>query len=249
VSAFNGVDDTMGSMPAPSICAMGCRLLQRVGIALPCLVAAAASAQIYVGGSGDASGSVVLSNHPSEATPTLLLSPETLAIDLRRPEPQEMLAVPAPRSTVVRQASPSVSALIGAVARDHALAEPLIKAVIAVESGFEPNARSPKGAMGLMQLMPETARRFGARNPFAVEENLRAGAAYLRWLLDLFEGDVQLALAAYNAGEQAVMRAGWRIPNFAETRAYVPKVLSYLAHYESRAVGDTRSSGGVSLER
>jgi soluble lytic murein transglycosylase-like protein len=88
--------------------------------------------------------------------------------------------------------------------------------------------------MGLMQLMPETARRFGVRDAYDVEDNLRAGTAYLRWLLDTFSGDVQLALAAYNAGENAVVRAGHRIPDIAETRAYVPKVLSYWAHYRAQ---------------
>jgi len=214
------------------------RWFRRAGTLLTGLVAGSAAAQIYVGSSSDASGSVVLSNHPSAATPTLLLAPEsTLAVDWDQPARQVFtpFGVPPARPTVIRQVSPTVSALIGTVARDHAVAEALIKAVIAVESGFEPNARSPKGAMGLMQLMPETARRFGARNPFAMEENLRAGTAYLRWLLDLFEGDLPLALAAYNAGEQAVVRAGWRIPNYAETRAYVPKVLSYVAHYDAEA--------------
>lgn len=207
------------------------------------LFAMPAAAQIYIGGPADASGSVVLSNHPSATTPTLLLAPESVpTIELNQREPQAPLdsGVRAARSSVVRQISPSVSALIEAVARDHAVAVALVKAVIAVESGFEPNARSPKGAMGLMQLMPETARRFGARDPFAIDDNVRAGTAYLRWLLDLFQGDVQLALAAYNAGEQAVMRAGWRIPNFAETRAYVPKVLSYVAHYDTESASRQR---------
>jgi soluble lytic murein transglycosylase-like protein len=83
--------------------------------------------------------------------------------------------------------------------------------------------------------MPQTAKRFGVRDAYAVEDNLRGGTAYIRWLLDLFDGDLRLALAAYNAGENAVMRAGWRVPDITETRAYVPKVLAYLAHFESQS--------------
>lgn len=105
----------------------------------------------------------------------------------------------------------------------------LVHAVIRVESGYNVSARSEKGAQGLMQLLPETARRFGVAtgdllwNP---ERNIRAGVAYLRTLLDLFEHDLSLVLAAYNAGENAVLRYGRRIPPFAETRNYVPKVLA-----------------------
>jgi soluble lytic murein transglycosylase-like protein len=99
----------------------------------------------------------------------------------------------------------------------------LVLAVIQVESGFNPRARSPKGAQGLMQLMPDTAQRFGVRDPYDPVQNLHGGMSYLRWLLALFEGDVALALAGYNAGEQAVARhAG--IPPYPETQDYVVKV-------------------------
>jgi len=174
-----------------------------------------------------------LSNHPSPATPLLLLPAED-AVDT--PSSASAPATKAGSKTrVVRPLSPALATLIRSVAHDHAVTEALVKAVIAVESGFQPNATSPKGAMGLMQLMPETAKRFGARDAYAAEDNLRAGTAYLRWLLDLFAGDVRLALAAYNAGESAVMRAGWRVPDIAETRAYVPKVMSYLAHFDAES--------------
>jgi lysozyme len=105
----------------------------------------------------------------------------------------------------------------------------LLTAVIAVESGFDERAVSSKGAKGLMQLMPATARRFGVRDVFAAEQNLRAGAAYLRTLMNQFPENLQLALAAYNAGEGAVLRAGRRIPAFPETQQYVRKVLARLA--------------------
>jgi soluble lytic murein transglycosylase-like protein len=101
----------------------------------------------------------------------------------------------------------------------------LLRAVIVVESGFNSRAVSPRGAVGLMQLMPATATRFGVSNPFDPRENVHAGARYLKFLMDRFGQDVRLALAAYNAGEQAVDRNGGQIPPFTETMAYVPRVL------------------------
>ena len=99
----------------------------------------------------------------------------------------------------------------------------LVHAIIQVESEYQPKAVSPKGAMGLMQLIPETAERFGVGNPFNPKENIEGGVGYLRHLLNLFGGDLSLSLAAYNAGENAVKRFGG-IPAFAETRDYVQKV-------------------------
>ena len=101
----------------------------------------------------------------------------------------------------------------------------LLRAVIVVESGFNPHARSKRGAVGLMQLMPATAIRYGVSNPYDPGENVRAGARYLKFLIDRFGQDVRLALAAYNAGEDAVDRNGGQIPPFTETMAYVPRVL------------------------
>jgi len=109
-------------------------------------------------------------------------------------------------------------------ARRHALRPELVRAVIQVESGFNPRARSPKGAMGLMQLMPATARELGVRDAYDPEDNIRGGCKYLRQLIDRYGGNEELALAAYNAGAEAVDRHGKRVPPYRETRDYVKKV-------------------------
>jgi soluble lytic murein transglycosylase-like protein len=101
----------------------------------------------------------------------------------------------------------------------------LLRAVIVVESGFNSHAVSKRGAVGLMQLMPATASRFGVSNRYDPMQNIHGGAMYLKFLMDRFGQDVRLALAAYNAGEEAVDRNGGQIPPFSETMAYVPRVL------------------------
>jgi soluble lytic murein transglycosylase-like protein len=132
----------------------------------------------------------------------------------------------------------AVRHLIREAASQHGLEFELIQAVIATESGFNPDAVSPKGAVGLMQLIPETAERFGVRplGKQSVSErltdprtNIQAGSRYLAWLISTFGGDVRLAVAAYNAGEGAVLRAGRQIPNYPETIDYVRKVTNL--HY------------------
>ncbi|UCH50170.1 MAG: lytic transglycosylase domain-containing protein [Betaproteobacteria bacterium] len=121
-----------------------------------------------------------------------------------------------------------------AAAKESNVDPALIHAVISAESGYNPFARSRKGAAGLMQLMPETARRFGARNRLDPAQNIRAGVRYLRTLMDLFDNDLELVLAAYNAGENAVIRFGHRVPPYSETMTYVPRVLEYYKRYRTR---------------
>jgi soluble lytic murein transglycosylase-like protein len=123
--------------------------------------------------------------------------------------------------------------LIHEAARDFELNPVLIHAVILVESAYKPEAVSHKGAVGLMQLMPMTARRYKVRDVRDPAQNIRAGAQYLRDLLAMFDQDLPRALAAYNAGEEAVLRHGG-IPPYPETRQYVAKVLQ---HYQQLSTG------------
>jgi soluble lytic murein transglycosylase-like protein len=109
------------------------------------------------------------------------------------------------------------------IASEHSLPPQLIHSVIKVESNYNPYAVSVKGAQGLMQLIPDTAHRFGVRDAFNPVENIQGGAKYLRYLLDLYDGNYPLALAAYNAGEAAVAKYGG-IPPYAETQNYVTQV-------------------------
>ena len=117
--------------------------------------------------------------------------------------------------------------IIAEAARAHGLDAKLIHAVIRAESGYNENAVSSKGAVGLMQLIPATAQRYGVVNSYDPTQNIAGGTRYLRDLLKMFNGNIELALAGYNAGENAVIRAGHRIPPYPETMAYVPKVLSF----------------------
>jgi soluble lytic murein transglycosylase-like protein len=132
--------------------------------------------------------------------------------------------VPALRSSDAQAAR--YAPLVREAARRHKVEEALLHAVIRVESGYNPQALSVKGATGLMQLLPTTALRYGTRNLYDPEQNIQAGARHLRDLLDAFDGNLPLALAAYNAGEAAVRQAGNRVPRFPETVAYVAKVVA-----------------------
>ena len=137
------------------------------------------------------------------------------------PEPKRKPLVP------VQLADKPFTELIQSAAHDAALDPALVHALIYVESRYDPAARSPKGAVGLMQVLPETASRYGVADPArSLEANLRAGTRYLSDLLRIFDSRLDLALAAYNAGENAVQRYGLRIPPYPETRAYVPAVLA-----------------------
>jgi hypothetical protein len=151
-----------------------------------------------------------------------------------------------------RRARPEFDPYIFDAASKFGVSADLIRAVISVESAFDEFAVSSKGAKGLMQLMPATARRFGVSNPFDPQEAIMGGTEYLRYLLDLFRGNVDFAVAGYNAGENAVLRYGG-VPPYKETRNYVVKINSILGSApivmvsrEVRAPGDTGTVLGFS---
>ncbi len=121
--------------------------------------------------------------------------------------------------------------IIETAARTYGVETALVHAVITAESGYNPQAVSRSGARGLMQLMPDTARRYGVRNSMDPRDNIYGGVKYLRDLLVMFKGDRELAVAAYNAGENAVIRYG-RIPPYSETLDYVPKVLDFYHRFQ-----------------
>jgi TPR repeat protein len=131
-----------------------------------------------------------------------------------------------PRQTNARRAEFMLK--IHEMAPKYDLDPALVLEVVRAESNFNPRARSHKGALGLMQLIPATARRFGVKDPYDPVQNLRGGMAYLRWLQERFDGDLRLTLAGYNAGEAAVERHGG-VPPYDETRAYVVKILARYA--------------------
>jgi soluble lytic murein transglycosylase-like protein len=126
------------------------------------------------------------------------------------------------------------SALIESAAHTHGVDAALVHAVISAESGYNPAALSKAGARGLMQLMPATAQRYGVQNIMDPQENIHGGVKYLKDLLQMFSGNLELAVAAYNAGENAVIRHGHKVPPYAETVNYVPKVLGFYNKFRMR---------------
>ena len=161
----------------------------------------------------DAAGVTHFSNVPVDKRYRLLLA-----------APVEARAQPAPAGNWLAK-STLFDPMIERAARSAAVRPELVRAVIVVESAFNPRAVSKRGAQGLMQLQPSTARRYGVSDAFDPEQNITAGAHYLRDLLARFGNDLELTLAAYNAGEEAVERYGRSIPPFSETRHYVPAVM------------------------
>ncbi len=125
----------------------------------------------------------------------------------------------------------AIADLVVQLAEQQEISPTLALAIALTESAMNPTAVSPKNAMGVMQLIPETAARFNVRNAFDPEQNIRGGLAYLRWLLAYFEGDIALAAAAYNAGEGAVERYRG-VPPFRETQAYVLRIMQFVQHPE-----------------
>ncbi len=130
-------------------------------------------------------------------------------------------------TVAMRRNKSRYTSLIDNVARSNRLRPELLHAIVRAESSYDPRARSRTGAMGLMQLMPATAKRYGVSDRWNPEANLNGGARYLKDLLSMFQNDLKLALAAYNAGENAVKKYGNKVPPFPETQQYVTRVLAF----------------------
>ncbi len=187
------------------------KIIGRIGFAVALLgLSAPAYAQIYT--FKDTSGRMVLSNiHPASTSklPSYTV-PKAQGIRTTRP--------------AIAERALAFEGLITEHCRAQGVRADLVRAVMQVESGFNPSARSPKGAMGLMQLMPSTAKQYGVKNAFNPAENVRAGVAYLRELLDRYQNNEELALAAYNAGPGAVDKHGQNVPPYRETKSYVAQI-------------------------
>lgn len=190
---------------------------------LGCAQCGPAGADIYAYTADN--GSVSLSNVPTDERYTVLIA---------APEPVVVVApVVAARKAISGLARKAgYDQVVDEVSRTYGLESALLHAVISVESRYNPKAVSRKGAAGLMQLMPQTAKRYGVADAFDPAQNLDGGAHYLRDLLRKFN-NISLALAAYNAGEHAVAKHGNRIPPYRETLDYVPRVLDFYQRYRT----------------
>ena len=209
-------------------------VLSRALILAGCFCSALShAAGIYIYTAAD--GSISLSNVPVDRHYKMLLNDASYGSEATpRGERQKGLRNMA--------AKVNFDQMVEETAHAFGLESALLHAVISVESGYNPAAVSPKGARGLMQLMPGTASRYGVANALDPEQNIRGGAKYLSDLMKMFNSDKQLVLAAYNAGENAVVRHGNQIPPYRETVSYVPKVLGYYQHYQTGNDTDTGSA-------
>lgn len=186
-----------------------------LALALCALTPSLAQAQIYAW--RDAAGNLVLSDTPKDP------SAKTYAVTPAATPQSGAGGFRTTKAAFSRRAA-AYDDLIVEHSTRHALSPDFVRAVIQAESAFNPRARSVKGAMGLMQLMPQIVRAYGVFDPYNAAENIRAGVAYLRSLLDRFNQDESLALAAYNAGPGAVEKYGRSVPPYKETRNYVAKI-------------------------
>jgi soluble lytic murein transglycosylase-like protein len=186
-----------------------------IAILLLAVAAAPGFARADVYSFTDANGSTHFSNVPTDSRYQLLIGAST-----------DTPAAPTKEHAIDWLArSAQYDGMISGAAKAATIQAALVRAVIVVESGFNPRAVSKKGAVGLMQLAPATAKRYGVKNIYDPEQNVRAGAHYLSDLLTRFDSNLELALAAYNAGEEAVERYGRHVPPFRETMNYVPSVM------------------------
>ncbi len=205
--------DTRGHQRDAAMPVYSSWLPRAVSVAVLLMAApSAVDAQIYAW--RDAAGNLVLSDRAKDPSARTYGVAASATVRMTRP---------------LNRRAADYDHLIEEHAINHAVSADLVRAVIQAESAFNPSARSPKGAMGLMQLMPGTAADLGVTRPYDPDENIRGGVAYLKQLLDRYNGNEELALAAYNAGPGAVQRYGGTIPPFRETREYVTRVRGTLA--------------------
>jgi soluble lytic murein transglycosylase-like protein len=202
-------------------------------------VAAPALAQVSLSRSGSGALRLAGPQRPSDdgAYKAATSGVYGLPVGNLRPRPADKHALRRSRYRQYRAGIPTphpstFDPLIREISGRHRVEYALVKAVIKTESNFNPRAVSPKGASGLMQLMPATARLHNVRNMFSPRDNIEGGVKHLRMLLDYYSGNVSLALAAYNAGIGAVDRHGRRVPPYRETREYVPRVLLHRLSYQ-----------------
>jgi hypothetical protein len=179
-------------------------------------------------------------NHPSAPPTGTLLEQHTIVL---RPDPLPEMAVPHPPTSPLEpiEGEDRYHSLIVRIAKRHSVDPALIKAVIRAESAYDHKAVSRRGAMGLMQLMPGTAQALGVEDSFNPELNVDGGVKYLRQLMDQFDGDVRLALAAYNAGSKKV-RKYQGVPPYKQTRYYLQKVFRYYRSYKQQMASSRASA-------
>lgn len=197
------------------------KIVTTAGWGIACLLLFTATAQADIYKFVDANNVVHFTNMPNDPRYRLY----------KRTPPQRVAVAYGNTGSAAAQANnPNrrrYSAIIDTTAERYQVDPALVHAVIMAESGYNPNALSPKGATGIMQLMPDTARRYGVANSYDAAANIRGGTRYLRDLLQMFNNNIHLAVAAYNAGENAVIRHGHQIPPYKETRNYVDKVITF----------------------
>jgi soluble lytic murein transglycosylase-like protein len=183
------------------------------------LMVRTATADIFV--FTDEFGTTHYTNVPTDARYAFLLA-----------APQDRISAHARVDELVLRKAERYAQLIEGAARANSIEPALVRAVMVAESGCDPQALSRRGARGLMQLMPATARQYGVRNAFDPEQNIKAGSQYLRDLIQRYQNDLELVLAAYNAGPAAVDGHGGRIPPLKETLDYVPRVMEIYRHLQ-----------------
>ena len=217
------------------------RYLTQFTLLLLVFTMSAAKADVY--GYADADGTVYLTDTPTQVSNSSQVDPSQADTSTPNQQVYELLAVSPVDPVNIAASAPAIEAIefdskamistkgllykdeVKVAAQDNGLETALLHAVIMTESNYNARAISPKGARGLMQLMPFTAKRFGVDNAYDPGQNIQGGARYLSYLLKLFKNDFSLAVAAYNAGEDAVIQHGNKIPPYRETVNYVGKVM------------------------